>query len=97
MSVFEIIMLACFGAAWPFSIYRSYRAGTNAGKSLLFLYVIFFGYISGTLHKVFYNFDRVIFLYVLNGVMVFTDILLYYRNRAREGKSVAVIVGQDES
>lgn len=74
-------MLFCFGFAWPFSIYRSYRSGTNAGKSLPFLYVVFFGYVSGTLHKIIYNFDMVIVLYVLNGLMVFIDIVLYYRNR----------------
>lgn len=74
-------MLLCFGLAWPFSIYRSYKSRTNEGKSLWFLYVIFFGYVSGTLHKIIYNFDLVIILYILNGLMVFADILLYYRNR----------------
>ena len=24
MSIFEVLMLLCFGAAWPFSIYKSY-------------------------------------------------------------------------
>jgi len=81
MSVFEIIMLVCFGSAWPMSIYHSYRSRTNAGKSLKFLYIIFGGYVSGTLHKVVYHYDPVIFLYMLNGLMVFVDILLYYRNR----------------
>ena len=26
MSIFEVLMLACFGAAWPFSLVRSYKA-----------------------------------------------------------------------
>ncbi len=81
MSFFEIVMLICFGAAWPLSIYKSYTSKSNAGKSVLFLYVVGAGYIAGTLHKVFYNFDFVIFLYVLNGAMVFTDIVLYHRNK----------------
>ncbi len=80
MSIFEIIMLVCFGAAWPFSIIRSYRARTNAGKSLLFLGIIFLGYVSGTLHKIYFNYDPVIFLYIANGIMVGVDLLLYYRN-----------------
>lgn len=80
MSIFEIIMLVCFGAAWPFSLYRSWRSRTNAGKSIFFLWVIFAGYIAGTLHKVFYNYDPVIYLYVVNGTMVAGDILLYFRN-----------------
>ena len=81
MSIFEIVMLACFGAAWPFSLCRSYRSRTNAGKSLFFLGVVFLGYVSGILHKIFFSPDAVIGLYILNGIMVFGDILLYFRNR----------------
>lgn len=79
-SIFEIVMLVCFGAAWPFSIYRSYTSRSNAGKSIGFLIVVLIGYIAGTFHKIFYNYDSVIFLYALNGALVLTDILLYYRN-----------------
>ncbi|MBA3003517.1 MAG: hypothetical protein FP813_06660 [Desulfurivibrio sp.] len=81
MSIFEIAMLVCFGAAWPFSLYQSYRSRTNAGKSLFFLAVVFFGYVSGILHKIFFSPDPVIGLYILNGAMVAGDILLYFRNR----------------
>jgi len=80
MSPFEIIMLLCFGAAWPFSIIKSYKSRKNSGKSVAFLYVIIIGYIAGILHKLIYNYDPVIFLYVLNSIMVTFDILLYYRN-----------------
>jgi len=75
-------MLLCFGAAWPFSIWKSYTSRSNAGKSFWFLLVIFIGYVAGTLHKLFYSFDAVIWLYVLNGAMVFVDMLLYARNAA---------------
>jgi hypothetical protein len=34
MSVFEIAMLVCFGAAWPVSIYKSLKTRAVAGKSL---------------------------------------------------------------
>jgi hypothetical protein len=81
MSAFEIAMLLCFGAAWPFSIYKSYTSRQNAGKSIVFLYVILAGYVSGVLHKALYSMDKVIYLYILNGLMVLTDIALYYRNR----------------
>ncbi|MEN6467098.1 MAG: hypothetical protein ABFD62_18140 [Syntrophaceae bacterium] len=84
-SIFEIIMLVCFGAAWPFSIYRSYKSKSNAGKSVAFLYVVLTGYVAGVFHKIFYNFDYVIYLYALNGALVLTDVLLYYRN-ARLGR-----------
>jgi hypothetical protein len=85
MSPFEIIMLACFGAAWPASIYKSYKSRKNTGKSLTFLIIIFIGYIAGVIHKVFYNYDAVIFLYILNSIMVFTDMMLYFRNKKLEG------------
>lgn len=81
MSIFEILMLLCFGAAWPFSIFKSYTSRQIAGKSVLFLVVVFCGYVAGVVHKLVYSFDYVIYLYVLNGLMVFTDILLYFRNK----------------
>ena len=81
MSVFEIIMLVCFGAAWPVSIWRSYHSRTNAGKSVGFLIIIFAGYVSGVMHKVVFNPDPVIILYVLNALMVAVDMALYARNK----------------
>lgn len=74
-------MLICFGAAWPFSIYRSYTSKSVKGKSFIFLFVVFIGYIAGILHKVFYNFDNVIYLYTLNMIMVGIDMGLFLRNR----------------
>jgi hypothetical protein len=81
MSPFEILMLVCFGMAWPFSIYKSYTTWQVGSKSLVFLVALFIGYISGVLHKIFFLYDPVIFLYMLNGTMVGIDIALYLRNR----------------
>ena len=81
MSIFEIGMLVGFGFAWPFSIYCSYTTGKNDGKSVLFLFVILLGYVCGILHKIFYSFDLVIYLYLLNSLMVMVDILIFYRNK----------------
>ncbi|MEO5357187.1 MAG: hypothetical protein H7844_07810 [Nitrospirae bacterium YQR-1] len=83
MSIFEIIMLICFGSAWPCSIYKSCKSGKNEGKSIHFLIIVFLGYLSGFTHKVLYCFDYVSYLYVLNGSMVLIDILLYIRNGRR--------------
>lgn len=80
MSVFEVLMLLCFGAAWPFSIYKSFKSKTNNGKSIIFLFVVMTGYLSGILHKLFYSYDPVIFLYALNFIMVGTDAILWFRN-----------------
>lgn len=81
MSPFEILMLVCFGAAWPFSIARSIRTRSVAGKSVVFLWIVLAGYLAGVTHKLLYNFDGVIWFYALNAVMVAVDIALYYRNR----------------
>jgi hypothetical protein len=88
MSIFEIIMLVCFGAAWPPAVYKSYTSRTARGKSIFFLLIILMGYVSGIFHKLFYNLDWVIFLYALNGAMVLTDILLYYRNASLDRQSL---------
>jgi hypothetical protein len=81
VSVFEIAMLVCFGAAWPVSIYKSLRSRAVAGKSLPFLVIVFAGYAAGILHKLLYRYDLVVFLYALNAAMVALDAALYLRNR----------------
>lgn len=80
MSFFEALMLICFGAAWPVSIYRSYKSRVTSGKSIAFLVIIEIGYLSGIVYKVSSNLDHVVWLYVLNAVMVLVDIGLYRRN-----------------
>jgi hypothetical protein len=80
MSIFEVIMLTCFGAAWPASIYKSCISKTARGKSIAFLFIVFIGYISGILHKVYYNLDWVVVLYALNSFMVLADLALTLRN-----------------
>jgi hypothetical protein len=82
MSPFEVIMLVCFGIAWPFSIYKSATTRQVGSKSLVFLIALLLGYVAGILHKLFFYFDLVIILYAVNGTMVSIDIALYLRNRA---------------
>ena len=81
-SVFEVMMLVCFGAAWPASIYKSYVSRTTAGKSVVFLVVVELGYLSGICYKLTGTCDYVLGLYILNALMVLADIALYYRNTA---------------
>ncbi len=83
MSIFEILMLICFGAAWPVSILKSLRTKTNEGKSVIFLYVISSGYLFGIIHKLMYNRDFVIVLYCINLLMVLTDLTIYYIKKRR--------------
>ena len=84
----EITMIVSFGASWPLNVIKSYKARTTKGKSLAFLCLIFFGYIAGIISKLvneaymaaFAQKWYVLFFYVLNLIMVGTDLLLYVRN-----------------
>ena len=80
--IFEIIMVVCFGVSWPLSVMKSYRARTTKGKSLCFLLFIFIGYIFGIVSKLTSDSFKwyVLFFYVLNSLMVFCDLVLYFRN-----------------
>ena len=88
LEILEALMLFCFGFAWPFNIYKSYKARTNVGKSLLFSIVIWAGYLFGISYKAFSpKKDIVLWLYIINVIMVSIDIVLYYRNRAIDKRS----------
>ena len=87
--ILEIVMILCFGASWPFNVYKSYRARTAKGKSLLFLILIEVGYVAGIASKfmdpaymaAFGEKWYVLFFYFLNFAMVGTDVILYFRNK----------------
>jgi len=89
MSIFEIIMLVCFGAAWPMNIYKSWKTRTAAGKSLMFQFAVTVGYLSGIVHKLLYSNDLVVWLYVLNLVMISIDTALCIRNRRLDRQRAA--------
>ena len=82
-SLFEAIMLPCFAASWPFSILKAIRTKVVAGKSPMFMGIIEAGYVSGILFKVTSPppIDPTVWLYVLNLVIVGTDLALYFRYR----------------
>lgn len=86
--ILEVIMIVSFGLSWPLNVIKSYKARTTKGKSLAFLLLIFFGYIAGIASK-FVNVDYmanfaqkwyVLVFYVLNLIMVGTDLIMYARN-----------------
>ena len=75
-------MIVSFGMSWPMSLVKSYKARTTKGKSLFFLYMIFCGYLCGITAKLVANNITYVFaFYVLNTIMVGTDICIYYRNK----------------
>lgn len=79
MSVFEVLMLICFGFSWPVNIHKSITSKSVQGKSLLFRYVVMSGYLFGAIHKYVYDLDFAIYLYLFNMSMVLIDIMLYYK------------------
>ena len=93
--ILETIMIVSFGASWPFNVIRSYKARTTKGKSLSFLCLILFGYAAGIVGKFLNetfmaNISRnwyVLFFYILNFIMVATDLVLYFRNKALDAKA----------
>ena len=78
--VLEAIMLVCFGASWPVSVIKSWKARSNKGKSLLFLLLIDSGYVFGIIGKIFFRPSWVIVVYCFNIIFVTCDIVLYFRN-----------------
>jgi len=79
MSVFEALMLICFGLSWPVSIIKAVRTKVVLGKSPLFIGIVILGYACGLTHKLLYSRDWVIWLYAINLVVVSIDLILYFR------------------
>ena len=93
--ILEIIMIVSFGASWPMNVMKSWKARTTKGKSLAFLCLILFGYVAGICSKLlnpsymaaFSSKWYVLFFYVLNFIMVATDLCIYYRNYLLDRKA----------
>ena len=83
MSLWEAGMLICFGASWPFAVKKTYKTKSVKGKSRLFLSLIIIGYIFGIINKIINSVDFVLWLYVINLILVASDLFLclIYRNR----------------
>lgn len=89
MSIFETGMLLCFGASWPLNLIKAWRSRTAVGQSFWFLLVVNVGYISGIVHKILYSPDIVMVLYVINFLMVFANICVWFRNKKLDRQKTA--------
>ena len=82
----EIMMLIIFGCSWPANIAKSLKSRTTLGKSLVFEVMVVIGYLFGLTAKVII-FQRTgelqtsFWFYLLDIILVSTDIVLYFRNR----------------
>ena len=68
--ILETLMIISFGISWPTSIHKSYTARSTKGKSLLFLFFIFVGYLFGIAAKLLTNnLNLAFWFYILNSVI----------------------------
>ena len=88
----EIGMLVAFGFSWPFNIIKSWRSRTAKGKSVVFEFIVVFGYLIGLCGKI-VSYRRTdvwaysVWFYLADIAMVMADIVLYFRNSALDRKA----------
>jgi hypothetical protein len=82
VKILELVMIVCFGAAWPASIFKSWKSRTAKGKSIFFLAIILAGYAAGVLKTVLSDGAGSFLMipYMANLIMVLIDTALYFRN-----------------
>lgn len=95
MSIFEIVMLVCFGLSWPISIIKALRTRMVLGKSSFFMGIICVGYLSGIVHKLIYSRDWIIALYTLNLVLVIIDMILYFKFSPKRRQARKALEGNE--
>ena len=88
-SIFESIMLICFGLSWPLNVIKAYKARTAKGTSLPFILLIITGYIAGIAAKfITGQVNYVLIVYLLNLVIVSMNVVVYFRNVALDKRNV---------
>lgn len=86
-SVFETVMLVCFGLSWPLNVIKAYKARTTKGTSLPFILLIITGYIAGITAKLITGqINYVLIVYLLNLAIVSLNVLVYFRNATLDRK-----------
>ncbi len=85
-SIFEGLMILCFGVSWPVAVWKTLKTKNVSGISIFFLWFVFFGYVSGVMFKLVEAVGNgyvnpVIILYLFNLVLVGTEVILFYRYR----------------
>ena len=88
-SIFETIMLVCFGLSWPLNVIKAYKARTAKGTSLPFLLLIITGYLGGITAKVVNGqLNYVLIVYLINLSIVLVNLAIYVRNAALDNRAV---------
>ncbi|MHB9028511.1 MAG: hypothetical protein ACYC9O_07065 [Candidatus Latescibacterota bacterium] len=94
-TVFEGIMILSWGISWPAAVRKTLKTRSVEGVSILFLWLVFTGYVSGILFKIFAAraegfINPVIILYLFNFFMVGAELILYYRFRKKPALSPGI-------
>ena len=86
-SIFETVMLVCFGFSWPLNVIKAYRAKTAKGTSLPFILLIIAGYIAGISAKLITGqINYVLIAYILNLAIVSLNVVVYFCNVSLDKK-----------
>jgi len=90
-TLFEAAMIVCWGISWPAAVVKTFRTKTVEGVSVVFLWFVFFGYVSGICFKLAEfaaegRLNPVIGLYLFNFAWVAAEVVLYYRYRVRSSR-----------
>ena len=97
-NLLESGMLVCFGFSWPINVVKAYRARTAKSTSLAFILLIITGYVAGICAKLNnHQYNYVLAVYFLNLVIVMTNVLVYFRNRALDKKREEVFMGSNNT
>lgn len=85
-TLFEAAMIFCWGVSWPAAVIKTFRTKSVEGVSILFLWFVFLGYVSGMCFKIAEylgegRLNPVIVLYLFNFTLVGMELILYYRYR----------------
>jgi len=84
-SIFETLMLVCFGLSWPFNLIKNIKAKSAKAMSLKFLLLIEFGYVCGIAAKfISGNINYVLIVYFFNLAVVGANIAVYFINRQKD-------------
>ena len=87
--LFEAIMIGLLGLSWAVNVIKSIKAKTAKNKSLVFLCLVLFAYLCGVLSKIIAEHITYVFgFYIANCILVSADIILFFRNKSLDKKTV---------
>lgn len=102
--VLEAIMLLCFGASWPVNLVKSLRLRSAKSMSLVFLLLIWAGYIAGTAAKMIQLFSPqlsnpawyLLAVYIFNLFMLTANLIVFFRNKRLDMQEAAKLLSSNK-